>query len=334
MHTDRVRSRERALRVFESIDGLIDALPAPSNHRDLLRVHLREGKGWAEAWPEIPAVQLPLLVQAAVGGDEGPAIPMAAACTLLYLGADLFDSVVDRELPPRWSGRDSAEANLAATTLLAVLPQLSIARLREQGTPPARLWALAHLFAETLLTMSAGQYEDLASPNLENISVEDTLTMVARKSGSEYALFARSGAMLALENPFLIEAYTAFGSCLGIARQLKNDVWGIWGESASQDLLNGKRTLPIVYALSSLPGERRRRLRELLATARESAEHHDEVRALLEEAGSVRYTALIACCYQELARDHLATVSPQEPAARELRTLLDQASVLPQLEVV
>jgi hypothetical protein len=34
--------------------------------------------------------------------------------------------------------------------------------------------------------------------------------------------------------------------------------------------------------------------------------------------------------YQQQARSHLASVSPREPAARELCKLLDQASILPQ----
>jgi hypothetical protein len=69
--------------------------------------------------------------------------------------------LIDYKMSPEWHARDSGEANLAAATLLAALPQLSVARLRERGTPVARLWALANLFAETLLTMSAGEHEDL-----------------------------------------------------------------------------------------------------------------------------------------------------------------------------
>ncbi len=328
VRNDKARMSERAERVFAFLDELIVALPVPSNHRELLQEHLGQTDSWRR--PEMSAVQLPLLVHEAVTGDDRPAIPLAAACTLLYLGADLFDSMLDQELPPPWHARGSSEANLAATTLLASLPQLSIAHLREQGTPPAKLWALAHLFADTLLAMSAGQYEDLLFPNLENVSLEDTRAMVERKSGSASDLLARSGAVLATEDSFTIEAYAAFGLCFGIAKQLLNDVWGIWGEGASRDFLNGKRTLPIVHALSTLRGEQRQRLQKLLVAARESAEHHDEVRALLAAAGSVRYTALILWLYQERARNHLASASPQEPAGRELRMLLDQASLLPQ----
>src|SRR5919107_2626521 len=322
------RRRERVESVFALLDELILALPVRQGYRQLLRIHLRVGKERAETWPEMSSVQLPLLVHAAITGEEGPALPLAGACTLLYLGADLFDSIVDQELPPLWHARDPSEAILAASTLLGALPQLSIARLQERGTPPERLWTLTRLFADAGLMMGAGQYEDLLLPTLENVSVEDSRAMAEQKSGAEYALFATAGATLATEDPSTIEAYAAFGSCFGTAQQFVNDAQDIWGDAFSTDLLNGKLTFPIVYALSTLRGERRERLRELLAVARESTEHHDEARALLEEAGSLRYTALIVWLYQQQARGHLASASPQEPAGRELYSLLEQASLV------
>jgi geranylgeranyl diphosphate synthase, type I len=281
-------------------------------------------------WPQMFSIQLPLLVHAAITGDERPALPVAGACTLLYLGADLFDSILDRELPPSWQARGSSEASLAATTLLGALPQLSIARLQESGTPPAMLWTLAHLFAEFGLAMGAGQYDDLLFPSLQDVSIEDSRAMAEHKSGAEYALFSAAGATLATEDRSMIEAYAAFGSCFGIAQQLINDAQDIWGHKRGQDLSNGKRTLPVVHALSTLRGKRRERLQKLLAAATESREHHDGVRELLAEAGSLRYTALIVWLYQQQARSHLAGASPREPAARELYKLLDQASILPQ----
>jgi geranylgeranyl pyrophosphate synthase len=316
--------------VFEFLDELILGLPLRPDHRRLLQTHLGVGKERADDWPQMSSVQLPFLVHAAITGDERPALPVAGACTLLYLGADLFDSILDHELPPSWQGRDSSQASLAATTLLGALPQLSIARLREQGTPPEKLWTLAHLFADYGLTMGAGQYEDLLFPTLENVSVEDSRAMAEHKSGAEYALFATAGASLATEDHSAIEAYAAFGSCFGIAQQLINDAQDIWGHKRGHDLSNGKRTFPVVHALSTLRGEEHERLQKLLATARGSTHHHDGVRDLLAEAGSLRYTALIVWLYQQQARGHLASTSPRQPAARELYSLLDQASILPQ----
>jgi geranylgeranyl diphosphate synthase, type I len=329
-NTDGRPASERVESVFAYLDDVILSLPVRHGHRHLLQIHLSVGRDRAEAWPQMSSIQLPLLVHAAITGEEKPAIPVAGACTLLYLGADLFDSILDLELPPLWQARDLSQASLAATTLLGALPQLSIARLQEQKTPPEKLWKLAHLFADYGLTMGAGQYEDLRFPGLESVSIEDSRAMAEHKSGAEYALFATAGATLATEDPSTIEAYATFGSCFGTAQQLMNDAQDIWGHKRGQDLSNGKRTLPIIHALSTLRGERRERLHMLLAASRESAEHHDGVRALLAEAGSLRYTALIVWLYHQQARSHLSSASPREPAGRELYKLLDQASILPQ----
>lgn len=319
---------ERAGRVFAFLDEFVASLPLTPGYRNLLRAHLSERAKRTETTPGVvSAVQLPLLVYAAITGEEEePALPAAAGCTLLRLGTDLFDNVLDRDpLPSCWQECDPGEPLLAATTLLSALPQLTVA----WSTPAATHGAFARLFAETLLAMSAGEHEDLTFPNREDVSPEDAVAMVARKSGSESAMSAKAGALLATRDISTIEAYAAFGLYLGVARQLVSDVWDIWGGGESQDLLNGKRTLPVVHALSALEGERRERLTQLLALARLSADHHDETRAMLAEAGSVSYTASAVCLYQRRAAEHLAAASPLEPAAGELRILLEQTSLMP-----
>jgi geranylgeranyl diphosphate synthase, type I len=323
--------RERVAWVFAFLDDLIDELSVPASHAELLREYLAWEGGCAETSPAMSTVQVPILVHAAIAGDERPAIPVAAACTVLCLGADLLDSAIDHELPPFWHDRDSAEIDLAVNTLVGALPYLSIARLRDE-TQPTRLWALARLLAGTILTINAGQHEDLRFSDSGDVSLKESRLMVERKTGSATAMLAKAGAMLATEDPVRVRAYAAFGRYYGMARQLINDAWDIWGEGASQDLFNGRRTLPVVYALSVMREERREQLQRLLVLSRESAEHHDQVRTLLATAGSARYAALMVWLYQQRARKHLAAASPQGSAGRELRVLLDGASLLPGLE--
>jgi len=275
----------------------------------------------------LPAIQLPLLVHASITGEERPAHHLAEACTLLYFGVDLFDNLIDDELSSSWDTRDPSEASLAATTLLAAAPQIAVARLREHGVPPEHLWELAHLFAETLLTMSAGEHEDVLFTGRTDVRPEMCRDMIDRKSGSEFALFAKAGAMLATEDEDVIQQYAAFGRGFGMASQLRSDVWDIWSAEISQDLINGRCTLPVVHALSTLQEDGRERLQELLRAARESAEHHDEVRVLLAEAGSLRHTNLVIEVYLRRAREYLAATSPLEPAGQALRTLLDKVSL-------
>ena len=69
-------------------------------------------------------IPLPVLVYSGLRGHEGPAIPLAAATTLLFLGIDWFDDVAAGDRP--------AEANL----VLCALAQLAIAGL---DAPPSIL---------------------------------------------------------------------------------------------------------------------------------------------------------------------------------------------------
>lgn len=321
--------RGRVDLVFAFLDEFVSGLSVPSGLRDSLRVQLAVGRDQAEISPGMPAVQLPLLTHAAVTGDEEPALPVAAACAMIYLGADLLDSVLDNELPPAWQGHSTAQIHLTATTLLATLPQLSIARLQERGASPTKLWTLAQAFAETLLTMGAGQHEDLLFSGRDEVSLEESRTVAERKSASANALFARAGTVLATDDPEKIRAYADFGASLGMARQLITDLWDIWGEEASRDLLNGRRTLPVVHALSTLPEQERDHLRGLLDAATQSSAYHGAVRRPLALAGSLRYTALIVWLYNQQAGDLLSRAAPREPAGGELRRLLDGTS-LPQ----
>ena len=329
---DHALVRGRVERAFAILDDLIATLSVPAGYRGLLRAYVKAVQEEAGAFPGMSAVQIPLLVHAAITGDEGPAFPVAAACAGWSLGVDLQDSILDRELPLSGPVNDPASANLAATALLGSLPQLSLDRLRQRGAPPERLWSLTRIFADALATVMAGQHEDVLFEDRENVSLGDCQAMTEHKSGAAGALLARAGATLATEGSSRIEAYAAFGSCYGVARQLINDVYGIWGEPVSRDLSNGKRTFPVVHALTVLDGDRRERLRGLLAAARRSAEGHDEVRALLAAAGSVRYTASIVWLYRERARKHLAAASPRGPARRELELRLDRARIFPRAE--
>ncbi len=94
--------RGRVERVFGFLDELIEALPVPAGHKGLLQSHVRTIGEETRAFPRMSAVQVPLLVHAAVSGEERPAVAVAAACTALYLGVDLQDSILDHELPPPW----------------------------------------------------------------------------------------------------------------------------------------------------------------------------------------------------------------------------------------
>jgi geranylgeranyl pyrophosphate synthase len=322
--------RSRADRVFDFLDELIASLPSPEAHHALLRVHLEVGRRQLHEIPSLACAQLPLLVYAANRGEETPAIPLAGACTLIYLGADLFDNIVDEELPFAWQGYDAGQITLAAATLIAALPTQAISRLQMghcDQVDTSVLWRLTELFSLTLLAMSAGQREDLTAIPGQLLSPTSSRLVSERKSGAEISLFARAGAVLAGATAQVEANYAEFGSCLGTAMQIGSDLTDIWDSAESQDLFNGKCTLPIAYALEKADQLTRDYLCELLEESRHTGACHSQVRELLSSTGALRYTAVALEYYRQRARRHLQAAQPQEPARSQLHNLVDSLSI-------
>lgn len=309
--------RARVARVFRCLEELLDELPVPERHRELLALHLEEGRAQSDEVPEAPWIQLPILVHAACGGDEDAATRLAAACTLVYLGADLLDNLMDDELPQRWSSRGPAQATLAAATLLAALPRVALDRAEQDGIPATRIARLQRSLTATLLTMSAGQHDDLA-PEPE-ADLEAARSVAERKAGAEFAFFAEAGAAAATDDDEVVAAYRSFGREVGAAGQIASDLGDVLAPGGSRDLAGGKRTLPVVHALAT--GDRAR-LEGLLEDARHSSDAHAAVRELLVSAGSVHYTALAVGVYASRARRALSAARPLSGPQRELEAIV------------
>jgi geranylgeranyl pyrophosphate synthase len=312
--------RARTARVFAYLDELIGGVSVAASHRELLALHLAEGRSHTDEVPEAPWVQLPVLVHAATGGDEDEAIPLAAACTLVYLGADLLDNLMDDELPERWRERGSAEAMLAATTMLAALSRTALERIDPRRIPEARIHRVERMLTETLLTMSAGQHDDVSAD--PSGGLEAARSVAERKAGSEFAFFAAAGAAAATEDEARIALYRDFGLNLGAAAQIASDLGDVLAPKGSHDLSTGKWTLPVAHALGALAPAERERLEGVLQAARESTGSHGEARGLIVAAGSVHYTAMVVGVYLARARRALDDAQPPPAPRRELEAIV------------
>ena len=127
--------------------------------------------------------------------------------------------------------------------------------------------------------------------------------MLADKTGVLIATAARYGAMFSGCDAQTVEIMREYGERLGMAFQLADDLIDVssdaedLGKTPGTDLREGKRTLPVLYALASTdPADAR--LRELL-----QSELRDQ--ALLDEALEL----LRVHPAMEQAREHTAAVA-------------------------
>ncbi len=273
-----------------------------------------------------PFMALPLLVYAAVRGENKPALPLTVATTILYLGIDILDDLADGDLPRHWKGRKESEINLAAVTLISALPQLALSEL---DAPPETIADLQRILADGLLTMSAGQQRDLATAGATRVSAAEVESSVARKSGEELALFAALASRLAGASTAAVEAYASMGRSLGTAGQLASDFHDLFQARRSSDLANGTRTLPIALHLENQSRTGRRAFLALLDKARRSESARKAVRKRLLAAGELRRCAIIVELHCRRAQAALARAGAREPAQGELAALIDASSFFP-----
>jgi geranylgeranyl pyrophosphate synthase len=248
---------------------------------------------------------------------------VSAACTLVYLGADLLDNVADDELDDAWRKVGPPAANLAGVTYLASLTGLMVSTLGSLGVDERTLWKVTWCFSRGMLEMSVGQERDLFSD--DEIDLDACLETTHMKAGAEFAMFARAAALPWTDEASALEALEGFGRCLAVAGQLASDLHDIW-RGPGQDLVTGKRTLPIVHALGCLKDGDRDRFVEALRSSGESAEARAVAKALMVKAGSISYVALVIEVQRRKGLRFLEGAPLARDALEDLRALIDRVS--------
>ena len=204
-----------------------------------------------------------LLVTEAGKGDFRAALPAAAAVELVHNFSLIHDDIQDQS--PTRRGRDAvwkrwgiAQAINAGDAMFS-LAHLAILHLNETTNLEIALKA-SRLLQETCLQLTHGQYLDLAYESSNQFDLDAYWPMVKGKTAALLSTCADLGAMIAGVPEDLHTAYVKFAEQLGLAFQVQDDILGIWGDdqrmgkSTKSDLLTGKKSLPVLFALS-LNGE-------------------------------------------------------------------------------
>ncbi len=156
-----------------------------------------------------------------------------------------------------------------------------------------KIFALSS-FIDNLVVTGLGQVMDLqlsASP--VRVTPEEIIGMTEYKT-AYYTVVApmQLGALLAECSDLLLNNIIGFGSPLGIAYQLKDDILGLYGDEQlvgkpnSSDLFEGKQTLLMKYGLDRARGTDRSFLKSSLRSKKVSTATVMQVRQILTDCGA------------------------------------------------
>jgi geranylgeranyl diphosphate synthase type I len=218
---------------------------------------------------------LALLVAQLCGLDEDDGLDIAAGTELLHNFTLVHDDVMDgdeqrRGEPAVWVkyGKESA-INLGDMMFAEAIICLT-----------SVTWEAA---LETVVQITQGQQMDLDFEDRRDISVDEYLTMVERKTGALLDLCVRAPQVVAGIDIGL-EGYSSLGPAFQIRDDLLDFEPGKGRKHVGNDIRAGKRTLMVVHADDD-------RLYDILDKPFDSTTPEDvnRARAILEEHGSMEF---------------------------------------------
>ncbi len=251
---------------------------------------------------------------AAVAGQPEPADPVLAAAAsldLLHVSALVHDDVIDDS--------DTRRGDPAAHLLIAELHRQagwrgSSERFGRAGAIllgdllliwSAQLWAASGFDQQALrrarpaldavrAEVTLGQYLDIIAQHAETSLDRSRRVNEFKSARYTVARPAQVGALLAGAEPDLVDALGRFGSCLGRAFQMRDDLLGVYGDvsvtgkPAGDDIREGKQTVLVAYALEQASPAAAARLAGLLGDPDLDPAGVATARQIIDESGAVR----------------------------------------------
>ncbi len=276
-----------------------------------------------------------LMTCEAVGGSLLEAMPAAVAVELVHNFSLVHDDIQDRDRerhqrPTVWTLWGEPQAMSVGNALYSLACKAMLDLARHQVASPVVLQALAKLMNSSL-AMLEGQYLDLEFEQRLDVTPQEYLDMISLKTGALISCAMEMGSLVGSEDPSTVALFLQSGLHIGQLFQLRDDVLGIWGDSATtgkpmhSDIQRKKKTFPVVYAFQHATGAGAKTLHRLY---QKEQLHGDDVRQVVEvvEATGARREAHRRASM--LADQALESLLPVELAANSRRDMEDLVSFL------
>ena len=270
---------------------------------------------------------LTILSAEAVGGCNERAILFAAMVELTHLASLMHDDIVDHSATRR--GQASVNARWSNGVAVLVADWLI-------STVSHELIGHGEFAAVEILTGAVRRMCEAELLHLEQrartweLPEAVYLEIVRDKTGALMAAACELGALAGGATAEQTQALRAFGTAMGMAFQIQDDLLDLTGDPATlgkpvgTDIAMGQLTLPVLYALENSSDGLLDQLRAAVTVTSPDELDIPRLRALVEEAGGIDYSRQAAQTYVGEAVAQLARL-PVGPAVHSLRSLAQRA---------
>ena len=275
-----------------------------------------------------------LLANRIFGGEDEDALPAALAVEIFHnftlVHDDIMDSANERRGRPSVHAKwDESAAILCGDYLLGLSCALLVQARPRAGAAGWRPEAAVAHFQDMLALLCEGQVLDKVFERRMNVSVEEYLSMIDRKTGALLQTSLEMGGMLGGADEAQRERLRAVGRHAGRAFQIRDDLLDLaaddvrWGKTKGGDLIEGKRTWILLRAIERTRGAERRWFERIVERPGLPADEVDEALERMRRAGAIgdAEEAIRRCTEEALLA---ARELPDVASAATLRGLLQR----------
>jgi len=277
-----------------------------------------------------------LLSTRASGAPAKRAIPLAAGVELFHAATLVIDDLIEdadiRRGQPAvhrmWG--DSGALAAAIGLQLRALPSF-IESMRNAPPGPHGPSKMMAGLGQTVARIFWGEVMQHRSKMQYDLDEETYLRIISDKTASLFELCCMGGALVAGADERAQKAMKIFGTHLGLAFQITDDILDLEGElsrlgkTPGSDLAEGRVTLPIIYFFRDANKRQRRLMAKMLPPLRKPPLPREDIVAELTRAGSITQCRKAARAEASRAKKALSKI-PDSTARDSLRTLATLAA--------
>lgn len=267
---------------------------------------------------------LTLLVTEGVEGDKEGSLKSAASIELIHTFSLIHDDIMDdddvrRGVPAVHKVWGDGLAILSGDTLFSKAFELII---NSEKDPVQNNKSLATV-ADACVQICEGQALDISFEGRYDVTEEEYLEMIFKKTGALIAAATKVGAIMGGASDDVSEAMYEYGKLIGLAFQIQDDYLDVisdeesLGKPIGSDIAKGKMTLMAVKALTEADEKDSETLLKILKNDNSSKEDIDAAIEIYEKYGSIQYAHDIALANVNQAKE-LLDILPETEAKHKL----------------
>lgn len=247
-------------------------------------------------------------------------IHLAAVIEMIHTATLLHDDVVDESTFRRHQeSANSRFGNPASVLIGDFLYARAFQRVVDLNHS-----AILNSFAVATHAMAEGEILQLTHAHQAKTTQADYFSIIEKKTARLFALSTEIGALVAKPKPTLVAELNHYGLFLGMAFQLVDDALDYHpkanevGKNIQQDILEGKMTLPFIFAHQQSHEKEKQFLEDVIMQAK--SDQISRVLELIESTQAIQYTLATAAEYAKRACAQLSNL-PDSDAKTALMQL-------------